>query len=168
METRPKLKIKLTIFDKILEATCYFLLSAIWILAIYSYFKLPDIIPVHYDGSGQVTNHGNKIMLFILPVVATIIFLGISFLMNRPHILNYIKPITKENFKQQYTIATSMLRFMKFAILLIFFLIILFTYFTAIGITKGLGSWFLPFILSLTIIAPIYFLINSIRKDKRL
>ena len=161
METRPKLKIKPTASGKILEFTCYCLLSAMWLLVIYSYFKLPDNIPVHYDGSGQVTDHGNKIMLFILPVVATLIFLGLSFLIKRPHILNYIQPITKENCIQQYTIAASMLRFMKFAILLIFFLIILLTYFTAMGITKGLGSWFLPFALSLIIIAPIYFVIKS-------
>ena len=164
METRPKIKIKLTIFDKILEFSCYFLLLSIWISAIFSYFKLPDIIPVHYDGSGLVTDHGNKIMIFILPVVATIIFIGLSFLIKRPHILNYPKTITQENFKQQYTFATIMLRFMKFAVLLIFLLIILLTYFTAIGIIKGLGSWFLPFVLSLMLIAPIYFLINSMKK----
>ena len=164
MEQRPKLKIKLTIFDKILEATCYFLLFALWIFAIFGYFKLPDNIPIHYDGSGQVTNYGSKIMFFMLPLIATVIFFALSILINRPHVLNYTKPITEENCKRQYTIATSMLRFMKFSILLIFSLILLFTYFTAVGITKGLGRWFLPFVLSLTIIAPIYFLIKSINK----
>ena len=144
MEIRPRLKITLSQLDKRLELGSLILMLAMWGLTIFSFIKLPNTIPIHYNGSGQVDSYGDKMTLFLLPIIATIIYFGLTKLNKYPHIFNYMTTITSENAEKNYGIATRMLRFLKFTIILVFTSIILVTYWTTIGITKGLGTWFLP------------------------
>jgi hypothetical protein len=104
-------------------------------------------------------------MLLILPALGTIIFIGLTQLNKYPHIFNYLTKITESNARKQYTIATRMLRFMKAAILLIFSMIILYTYLTTIGAASGLGIWFLPLTLGLVLIPVIVSLGQSLKKE---
>jgi len=163
LETRPKIKIELSQLDKILEQTSYVLLLVMWAFNIYTFLKLPNIIPIHFNGSGGVDRYGNKLILFSLPVLATAIFFLLTQLNKYPYILNYIKPITEENAVVQYSIATRMLRFLKLAILVIFILVNLFTYLTTVGITNGLGIWFLPLTFALLLIPTIISISKSLK-----
>lgn len=164
METRPKIKLTLSPLDNKLELTGKIFLVVMWSLTLYTFFKLPAIIPTHFNASGQADDHGNKLTLFILPVLATIIYFGLTQLNKYPHIFNYTTKITEDNAQKQYTIATRMLRFLKLAILVIFSLIILFTYLTAAGVTNGLGFWFLPFAFLLLLIPVITSISQSFKK----
>jgi hypothetical protein len=75
--------------------------------------------------------------------------------------------ITEENSQRQYTIATRMYRFLKLAILVIFSSIVLFTYLTTIGVTNGLGFWFLPLTEGLLLIPAIIGIIKSLKKNNK-
>ena len=164
METRPKIKLVLTPLDNKLELISKVFLVVMWGLTVYTFLKLPAIIPIHFNASGQVDNHGNKQTLLILPILATIIYFGLTQLNKYPHIFNYMTRITEDNAEKQYTIATRILRFLKLAILLIFSLIILFTYLTTIGVTNGLGFWFLPLTFGLLLIPTILSISQSLKK----
>jgi uncharacterized membrane protein len=164
MEAKPRLKLNLSRLDKRLEVTNKILLFVLWSLTLYSFWKLPATIPTHYNASGQVDDYGNKLTLLILPILATAIYFGLTQLNKHPHVLNYMNKITEDNAHRQYTIATRMLRFIKLATLLIFSLMILFTYLTAIGVTNGLGSWFLPLTSGLVLIPIIVSVFQSSRK----
>jgi hypothetical protein len=161
MESRPKIKLTLSPTDKKLELFGKILLALMWGSSIYIFLKLPVIIPTHFNASGRVDGHGNKITFLILPVFATLIYWGLTVLNKYPQVFNYLTEITEENAQRQYSIATKMLRFMKLAILIIFSLVILFTYLTIIGVTNGLGIWFLPLTFALFLIPTII----SIRKS---
>jgi len=50
--------------------------------------------------------------------------------------------------------------------LLIFIVIIFFTYLTSIGKSKGLGAWFLPFVLGLTLIPTMLLIGHSVKGEK--
>ena len=163
METRPKLKITLSQLDKRLELGSIILLVVMWGLTLFSFIKMPNTIPIHYNGSGQVDGYGDKITLFLLPIIATVIYFGLTQLNKYPHIFNYTTTITLENAEKNYGIATRMLRFLKFTIIIVFTSIILVTYWTTTGITKGLGTWFLPFILGLFLLQTIYFIAKSFK-----
>jgi uncharacterized membrane protein len=155
METKPKIKLILSPLDHKLEWVGKIGLAIMWFLAAYAFFELPDTIPIHFNVSGKADSYGNKLTLLGLPVLATIIYLGLTQLNKYPHLFNYMTTITEDNAEKQYTIATRMLRLLKLAILVIFSLIILFTYLTTIGVADGLGGWFLPVTIALVVIPTI-------------
>ena len=160
METRPKLEIKLTVLDKMLELVSLFALCLIWWLAIYYFFVLPNIIPVHFSASGKPDSYGSKETIFILPIIGLFIFILLSLLNKYPQIFNYPVKITAANALKQYTNGTRMIRYVKTAVLVIFTLILLFTGLTATGKSNGLGVWFLPLTLVLIVI-PVVYLISK-------
>jgi hypothetical protein len=166
MEVRPKIKLNLSKADNAIELVSKIMLLFMWGLTMYAFLKLPAIIPIHFSGEGKVDNFGSKNFLFILPVLATVIYFGLSQLNKFPHIFNYLIIITEENAERQYTIATRMLRYLKLAILVIFSIVILFSYQTSIGAKDGLGVWFLPLVFILILLPTIIFLSQSFKKEK--
>ena len=164
MATRPKIKLTLSAIDNALERAATIFLFIMWALTFYTFFKLPVTVPTHFNASGQVDGYGSKITLLIVPGLATVIYFGLTQLNKYPHLFNYIRKITKDNAQKQYTIATRMLRFLKLAILIIFSLIILFTFLTTTGVTKGLGNWFLPLTLTLLFVPTIIAIFQSLHK----
>jgi uncharacterized membrane protein len=134
-----------------------------WGLAFYVFLKLPATIPTHFNGSGEVDHYGDKKTVLILPIIATAAFFGLTQLNRFPHLFNYMTKITEENAEKQYCIATRMLRVLKLLILLVFTAILLFTYLTTIGATKGLGVWFVPLTIGLFLIPAILSITKSLK-----
>ncbi|TKK69209.1 DUF1648 domain-containing protein [Ilyomonas limi] len=166
MERRPKLKVKLTPMDKAIEFTGLFTLLFMWGLAIYYFFILPDTIPIHFDASGKPDGYGQKATIFILPFTALIIFIVMTLLNKYPYIFNYPVNITASNALKQYTYGTRIIRYLKTAIIVIFTIILLFTYLTATGKSNGLSNWFLPSMLALLLIPTAYFIAKSYKIEK--
>lgn len=122
MSDRPKLKIELTTFDKILEILGWIFIIALWSITIISYNQLSDIIPTHFNLKGEVDGYGEKWTIFLVASIATILFLAMSYLNKFPHRFNYLTVITKDNALRQYTIATRVIRFLKILMVAIFLL----------------------------------------------
>ncbi|MBZ5855513.1 DUF1648 domain-containing protein [Flavihumibacter profundi] len=133
MENRPKIKLNLSNLDNILELTSKVLLVVLWALTLFTYVKLPETIPIHFNASGKADNFGSKATLLLLPFLGTLFYLGLTQLNKYPHIFNYMTKITVDNAQKHYSTATRMLRFLKLAVLIIFSLLILLTYMTTIG-----------------------------------
>ena len=143
---------------------CVLLVLFTWCFTGFMFLKLPAIIPIHFDGDGKVNNYGTKDTLLIIPVINTVLFLLLTKLAMYPHIFNYMVRITEENAFRQYTIATKMLRFLKLAILLICAMIMMFIYLSILGIIRGPGPFFIPFIFGILLIPTIYGLIAAYKK----
>ena len=161
MKERPKLKLEHTQADKIVEIIGWLLIFAVWSLTIIKYQSLPDIIPTHYNGAGVADGFGDKWMILTLPLVATVLFIGLTILNKFPHNFNYPTEINEDNALRQYTNATRLIRYLKVIIVVIFGLIAFETIRHANGQTEGLGIWFLPMTMGLIFIPLIYFLIKS-------
>lgn len=164
MEERPKINLKLSSMDKIIELLAWLFLLAIWGLTISSYSFLPDKIPIHYNGFGQVDGLGNKITIFTLPLISSIIFAGMTIINKFPHLFNYPINITQNNALQQYTNATRMIRSLKLVIVFVLGLIAWETIQVAHENNEGLGIWFLPLTLGLIFVPLLYFLLKSFKK----
>lgn len=123
MNERPKIKLGLTTTDKIFEILGWTSVLAIWVLTITNYTSLPDTIPIHYNGAGQADGFGGKVNILTLPLIATVLFVGLTILNKFPHIFNYPTNITADNALRQYTSATRLIRYLKFIIVVIFGLI---------------------------------------------
>jgi len=166
METKPKLKLTLSPIDKILDGMSTVLLIVMLVLAVYVTFNAPSVIPVHFNELGHPDKFGKRFTIFILPLIGTVIYAVFNQIVKFPEIYNHLTKITGENARQQYTITTRIIRFLKLSMLLIFIVIIFFTYLTSIGKSKGLGAWFLPFVLGLTLIPTMLLIGHSVKGEK--
>jgi uncharacterized membrane protein len=164
MKTRPKVNLTLSPLDNKIELAGRLFLIVLWGLALYVYFIAPATIPIHFNASGQANNYGSKATILILPIIGSIIYLGISQLNKYPHIFNYATEITAANAEKQYTIATRTLRILQLFILVLFSFIILFSYLTTIGVVNGLGPWFLPIVIALLMVLIIISITQSLKK----
>jgi uncharacterized membrane protein len=163
MNNRPKIELELTLFDKALEILGWISVLVIWILVITNYITLPDTIPIHYNSLGVADRFGGKENILTLPIVATILFIGLTMLNQFPHLFNYPTPITEDNALRQYSYATRLLRYLKFIVLVIFGAII----WQTISNVHKIGIWFLPTTIALILIPLIYFLIKSLDSTKQ-
>lgn len=161
LEGRPKLKVQLTTTDKLLELLGWGVLLALWVWTGTSYSNLPDSIPTHFNAAGEADDYGRKASIFGLPVVASLLYIGLTLLNRVPHSFNFPTPVTQENALIQYTNATRMIRSLKLILVLVFSGISYQTIQQANGETDGLGVWFLPVTLGLIFLPLIYFVIKS-------
>lgn len=166
MEARPKIKIPLTTIDKVMEIAGWLFVITACILAFYYYYKLPEVIPVHFDITGKPDRYSSKAYLFFLPVLALILFTGMTWLNKYPHVFNYPVNITPENAERHYRFSTRMLRFVKMVLAFIFCLILFRGGLAATGKATSLGWWFIPLVLCITIIPAIYGVVRSFRLNK--
>ena len=161
MEKRPRLKLERSTADKLIEIGGWLLISVVWGFTLSNYPNLPETIPTHYNGAGQADGFGGKASILTLPLIASILFVGLTILNRFPHVFNYPTIITQENAFRHYTNSTRMIRYLKFSIVFIFGLITLKTINNANGKENGLGVWFLPLSMALIFIPIIYFMIKS-------
>jgi uncharacterized membrane protein len=166
MEKKPRITIKLSVTDKAVEVVCVIILLALWGGTIIGFPNLPEQIPTHFNGAGQVDDHGDKTNIFILPVVATVIYFGMTILNRYPQIYNYPATVTNENARRLYTSATRLIRILKLIVVVVFSIIVLQTYRSAFTKGDGLGEWFLPVVIALLFIPTIAFLLFSQRSRK--
>ena len=163
MKKKPKIELSLNKLDRTLDLLSNVLVIVMWLLTIFVFIKSPTIIPTHFNASGIPDDYGNKISILILPIIATVIYFGISWLTKNAHILNYSLPITEGNAHHQYILATRNLRITKLIVLFIFTVLLLLTYLTAVGFINTLGVWFLPILIVLMLIPVFIPIIISLR-----
>lgn len=164
MANRPIIPIKLTDIDKTIERFCIALSLGIAIGSILVYVKLPDTIPVHFNMQGEADRYGSKAVIFIFPVIALILYLVLTKLNKYPHIFNYPTEITPENAEVQYTLATRLVRYLKFGILLA----CTFELFDSIKRAAGGGSpgWLSLLVEVLFILGPVAYFLPKMLKAK--
>ena len=167
MNKRPEINLKLNQTDKALEILGWISIFGIWVLTLANYFELPEIIPIHYNGAGEADGFGNKTNILTIPIIATILFVGMTILNKYPHVFNYPSEITDENVFHQYTNATRMIRYLKLTIVIIFGVIVFRTIQNVNGNADGLGNWFLPLTIAMIFIPILYFLINANKEKKK-
>ncbi len=158
MNARPKIVPKLTQADRLFEAAGWVVLLLLWCFSIVKYAKLPDTIPIHFNAEGEADGFGANSGILVLPMIATALFIGLTYLNKFPHIFNYTKRITIENAMEQYSIATRMIRYLKLSIVVIFGFITFKTIQVANGQSEGLGVWFLPLMLIIMSLPTIFFI----------
>lgn len=163
--SRPKIKIELDLFDKLIAGTG--ILGALLLIGLpfFYYGDLPNIIPRHYALSGEADGFSGKGVIWILPLVGLIMYTGMAVLNKHPHILNYPKEITEENAERLYRLATKMIRFLNTEIVCIFSYMTYATIQTALGKQSGLGNYFIPIFIVLIFGTLGYFITRMIKDN---
>jgi uncharacterized membrane protein len=163
MNERPKLKIELSKYDFALEFAGWLAFCFIWIITFLSINNLAEVIPMHFNFTGNADKFGSKDSLWLLPIIGSIVFLVLTILNKYPHTFNYLNKITEQNALAQYTLATKMIRYLKFIILIVFSSIIIMINIISSGEINSLSFWFLPLVLSFVFIPIIYFIIKMLK-----
>lgn len=110
---RPRIRINLKTIDYILEIIGFLGVIYLFILPAYYFDSLPDALPKHFNLEGHPDSYGGKGTVWILPIIALFLYLGMSVLNKFPHLFNYPVRVTKDNAYRLYTYGTRLLRFVK-------------------------------------------------------
>ena len=163
---RPKLKIPFDSFDIIIDCVSIALLFFMWFYVFNEYSSLPDTVASHFNAKGEADSFSNKSIIFIIPSIATFIYL-LLFIVNKfPHLHNYMVNITSENAYKNYKFSTKMLRVVNF------FCVVLMAYITyyimegAKGQETSLSPLFLPLVIGFSILLPVVILLYQRKLNK--
>jgi len=164
---RPILTLKLSGVDIFMELFGWLSLIGIWVLVFLNFQDLPETIPVHFNAAGKADGFGSKWTTLTLPIVASVLYIGMTILNKFPHVFNYpTEALTEENALKNYTNATRLIRVLKLVLVIIFGLIIFRTLQNINGTAEGLGVWFLPLTFGMIFIPITYYIVKSTRKSK--
>ncbi len=161
---RPKLNIKPAPIDRLIESLGIVALILLIGIPAYYFSELPDMIPRHYGIDGTPDSFSSKKVIWTLPIVGTILFVGLYWINKYPHKFNYTQKITKDNAEKQYKNVMRMIRILNSLIACILAYISFSTVKTALGKQSGLGLYFIPIFLLLIFTVIGYYLWASMKK----
>ena len=144
---RPILKLPKTKFEKLWDyiGCGIFMLSILYIFIMWS--EIPEEVPGHFNGAGEVDRWGTKIELFILPFIGVFLWILLSLLEKAPHMHNYPARLNENNVKAFYLNSRKTLNEIKNLCLIIFAVISFQMVRIAIGEIETIGWWLLPIVL---------------------
>ena len=163
---RPKIKVPLEPLDIIVDMISGTLFVLIIIYTIMNYGALSETIPTHFNASGVADSFGNKNFVWLLPSLGIVMFIILFVLNKYPHLHNYMVNITEDNALKNYRFSTRIVRFTNL------FMAILFAVIQYVMIEQGKGhdvslsGWFIPIIIGLSVLLPIYILIHYRKINK--
>jgi uncharacterized membrane protein len=160
---RPVVRPEMVPLDWLLEALA--LLGILFFLGfvIYQYPRLPDSIPSHFNGAGKPDDYSGKSSMLFLAGIGIFIYILLSLIALVPHQFNYTIKITPANALKQYTVAIRLIRYLKVAIICLFFYIGYATVRVVGNEDSGLGLWFTPIALGGIFIPVIIYVIVAAR-----
>jgi hypothetical protein len=120
MKIRHATKYSLSILDCILELLALLTVAGIIILFAVYWITAPEIVPIHYNIYGIADNFGSKNTLIISPIIAIVIYIGLTFLNSIPHVFNFPVKVTEQNKLILYKTASRMMRWTKLLICLLY------------------------------------------------
>ncbi|MGE6514926.1 DUF1648 domain-containing protein [Lysinibacillus sphaericus] len=158
---RPVLKLPKTTYEMMWDyiGGGVFVVSILYIIVMWG--KIPDEIPAHFNGGGEVNRWGSKIELFILPFVGIFLWVLMGLLEKAPHMHNYPARLNESNVEQFYLNSRKILNEVKNFCLILFAFISFQMVRIALEKVETLGWWFLPFVLIGTAIPIIKGLVAS-------
>lgn len=117
-------------WNKIVKISGVILLAFIWIYPVANYASLPKMIPIHFDLHGKADGFGNRILIFLMPVVATFLYWLLQYLSKNPdsELLNVPNAMRKNR-----NLTKNFVKMMLMYILILFAVIT----FESIEIAKG-------------------------------
>ena len=166
MENKLAIHLKLKKTDYVLEIIGLIGIISLIALPIYFFNQIPpDHIPKHFNSLGEADSFGSRALLWILPVIGIILYIGMT-LMNRfSFAFDYPpKQATHEHAERMYDIGKRTVRLLK--VIIILSLATLNYKLIEIGMrqTKEIGEFFLPLIFTILFVFLTIMIYKMIKK----
>jgi uncharacterized membrane protein len=107
---QPRLDVPKKPTDRAIELVGYGALLMLFGIPAIFYYSLPESIPVHYGFDGVPGRYGPRNMIWLLPGIGIVLYAGMMWLVNYPHLFNYPVRLTTKNIYRQYRYAQRVLR----------------------------------------------------------
>ncbi|MFC5601720.1 DUF1648 domain-containing protein [Sporosarcina koreensis] len=159
---RPKLDIPKSTFQKVFDGFTLIVFTAGIVHLIAVWGQLPDQVPAHYNAAGEVNRWGSKWELILLPIIAAILAIFMTFLEKHPEWHNYMN-LNENNIEFQYKNSVLLLNVIKNECVLLFVFIDYNIVQVALGKAESIGILFLPITLTVMFGSIIFFVVRSIR-----
>ena len=104
----------------ILEGAALLVLLADFSFTAWGTFARPELPPAYCEFRGGGSMASLRAGLWILPAVALLSYLLLTWLTSIPHRLPYPRPVTDDNRQRLYTTATRMLRVLKLLVVVLY------------------------------------------------
>lgn len=154
-----KLELPTTKYHKVLNSLSMILIIGSFAYIFLNWAQIPDRVPGHFNGAGEIDRWGSKYELFLCPVFSLFIYLIITFCERHPSVWNTGVEVTKKNQARVFNILKNMIVTMKFIVAGTFAFITLFT-----AQALPLPALFLPVVMVLLFGSMGYFLLLLYRK----
>ncbi len=118
--TQPHLDVPKESVDKAIELVGYGALLILFGLPVILYYSLPETIPIHYGFDGIPDGYGHRRMIWLLPAIGILLYGGMMWLANYPHVFNYPVKLTTDNIYRQYRYAQRLLRMISTLVIMLF------------------------------------------------
>ena len=161
---RPKITPTPTKANKITSAISLGLLVFIWASAIYMYNISPAKVPMHFDFKGNADRYDNKIMLFLLPIIGSVLFFILHYISKKPYLYNYAQTITENNYQAAYKSASNMMYILKLLIMVLFMAIQYVTYSAIKNASDKESIWIVFIPIAAVVITSIVFITKSFKE----
>ena len=162
MNNKPVLNIPKTAFEKSFDLITAIIYVAGIIYTIVIWSQIPDQVPAHYNGAGEVNRWGSKWELIILPVIAALLAVFMTFLEKHPEWHNYMK-LKENNIEFQYKNSRLMMNVLKNECVLLFIFLTYKTEQIAMGNTDTIGTAVLPISLAVIFGSMAFYIIRSLK-----
>ena len=156
---RPRIKVPFESIDIIMESISLIFILLMWLFLITEYPNLPETVVSHFNLKGEPDGYKSKAFILILPSITTLMYFGLFILNRYPHIHNYMVNITEKNALKNYRFSTRIVRIVNMLSMVMFSYIVFQTITSAKGKVLTIGSWFLPIVIGVSIILPIFIII---------
>ena len=163
---RPRIPINLTKTDYLFEIIGVIGIICLFALPIYFFNDLPNQIPKHYNALGKVDSYGSHVLIWLLPVIGLVIYIGLTVLNRFPFAFNYPTKVTNDNAERLYILGTRTIRLLKVVIILSLAFLNFKTIEIALNKTTEIGNYFLPIFLT-TLAILIGTMIYKMTKNKK-
>jgi hypothetical protein len=159
--TRPKLKIALPFFYKLLETISLMCVLVLVAIPIYYWNQLPAQIPIN---GGKTASRAIELLL---PVFGVIIYISILLLKKIPHHFNYVVKITQQNAAYQYSLGLKLMVWMNLLTLAMLAIGNYSSIQSALNSSNPIGEWIIFGLLAWMIVLTIY-IVKKMTKDEEI
>jgi len=143
---------KKTTYDKIVEIVA--LAALVWAFCppLFNSIDSDAILPVHFNLVGEVDGWGDSSVLWIIPPIALLLYIGLSILQKFPKVYNYPCEVTEENANYLYRMGVQLIRHIKVSIVLTFAYINYDIYAVAIGRCASPNLFIIGMLIGITLL----------------
>lgn len=151
-----------TRYHKIMQVFTLILLIAVYLFLAVYWKQIPDRIPAHFNGQGEIDRWGGKSEILICPAMLFFLYLGMRWVQRKPQLWNTGITVTPANSIYVHRYLKDFLVTINFVVVLIFGVI---TVYQALGI--ALPGLFLP-LLVVAMTAPIVYVLIQLYRVRNI